>query len=317
MSKKVYIFSGESYMVNESLKKLKTGLGIEHPEFNITEFKTMPKAKELIEACSSVPFMSDLRLVAVSDCLVITSKGSTDEAKSIADFIPGIPETTALALLTYEPLDKRRSIYSQVKKYGEVKEFLPPGRKECIAFVRRKAKEYGADISAKAASELVAAAGCDYYALEGEAAKLAAYSGYSEITETHVRECASKSLEYSVFEIHGLLINRQAAKAKSLLEDILRSERPEGLVGLIARKIRDMYRMKAMADFGYSVSKAAAVLGCKSFAAEMILKESKRFSQQELRCALVSLADLDYGIKSGGKDAYFALPETIFKIYKL
>lgn len=317
MNKNAYIFSGESYMIKESLKWLKQTLGTQYPEINITEFKTMPKAQEIIEACAAVPFMSLKRLVIVADCTALTTKGSKDEAKMIADFIPGLPDTTVLALCTGEAPDKRRTLYSQIKKLGEIKEFLPPTRDECARFVQAKVNEQRASISAKAASALVSAAGCDYHILEGEVSKLAAYSGFGAITEEHVRECAAKSLEYNVFEIHTLLINRKTGRARELLEDILRSERPEGLVGLIARKIRDMYKIKSMAETGFTLTKAAQVMGLKSFIAEMILKESKRFTLQELREALSALADLDYGIKSGGRDAFLALPETIIKIYKL
>lgn len=317
MSKHLYIFAGESYIVRESLKELKKTLGIEYPEMNIAEYKTMPKAQEIIEACASVPFMSEKRLVAVTDCNILTTKGSADEARKLAAFLPRMPETTALALCTDEAPDRRRTLYTEIKKLGIIREFAQPVREDCVRFVQAQAKRYGAAVSPKAAADLVEASGCDYHILDGEVAKLAAYAGYGAITEAHVKECASKSLEYNVFEIHSLLINKQPVKAKELLNDILRSERPEGLIGLIARKIRDMYKIKSMAEAGYTAAKSAEVMDIKRFAAEMILKESKRFSLGELRGALKDLADLDYGIKSGEKDADIALNETVLKIYKM
>lgn len=317
MSKQIYIFTGESYMVRESLGGLKKTLNIAYPEINVTEYKTMPKAQEIIEACAVVPFMSEKRLVAVTDCTALTTKGSADEAKKLAAFLPRMPESTALVLCTNEAPDRRRTLYAEVKKLGTVREFASPAREDCIRFVQEQAKKHGAEISSKAAAGLVDASGCDYHILDGEAAKLAAYSGYGTISEAHVKECASKSLEYNVFEIHSLLVSKQASKAKQLLEDITRSERPEGLVGLIARKIRDMYKVKSMTEAGYTTSRAAEVLGFKRFAVEMIAKESKRFSVDDLRGALTDLADLDYGIKSGEKDAATALAETVMKIYKL
>jgi membrane protein DedA with SNARE-associated domain len=157
----------------------------------------------------------------------------------------------------------------------------------------------------------------EFAMFRSEAAKLAAYSGYGEITSRHVEECVSKSLEYNVFEIHGLLIKKQTGKAKQLLEDILKSERPEGLIGLIARKIRDMYKVKALLDRGDGPEEITSILKMKNFVAEMAIKECRQYTQQELRKALKVLADIDYGIKCGEKDASLALPEALFEIYKL
>lgn len=317
MSKNVYLFSGESYMINKSLSELKNLSDVQFAEINITEYKTMPKADDLIGACYAVPFMSEKRLVAVTDCTVLNSKGGADEQRKIADAIPKMPESTILVLCTTEAIDKRKALFIQIKKFGIIKEFSLPDRLNCIEFVAKKAKENGADISKKAAEELVAAVGCDYYSLENEIAKLAVYCGFKEITNKHIAECVSKSLEFNVFEIHGMLIKKQAENAKTLLEDILKVERPEGLIGLIARKIRDMYKVKTMIEAGYKPEKIAELLGMKSFAAEMAIKECRQFTQQELRGGLLKLADLDYGIKSGEKDASLALPEVIFEIYKL
>lgn len=315
--KNIYIFSGESYMIRRSLKGLRQSLGIEYPEMNISEYKAMPKADEIIEACATVPFMSPLRLVVIMDCTVLTSKGSAEEAKRIAGFMGRMPETTVLALCTEDAPDKRRTLYQEAKKRGEVIEFPEPRSGDCVSFAISTAKEQGASISSMAAADLATLSGSDYFTLENEIAKLAAFCGYREITPEDVKLCASKSLEYNVFELHSLLLKKQAGKARDLLDDILRYERPEGLIGLIARKMRDMYKARTMIDKGFSKGKIATALGISDYGAEMTISDCKSFSQEELRYGLEALADLDYSIKSGEGDADFALPLTFFSIYKL
>lgn len=317
MNKNVHIFTGEKYMITRSLKKLEASLGIEYPQMNITVFRTMPKTEDIIEACSSVPFMSPGRLVIIADCTVITSKGSADEAKKISAYLKRLPETTTLALCTEETPDKRRSLFQEIQKNGGVHEFAAPNTPTCIAFAAESAKDKGASISGKAAAELVSIVGCDYYALENETEKLAAFCGYGEIKEQDVRECASKSLDYNIFELHGFLLRGEAKKAQKLLEDILREERPEGVIGLVAKKFRDMFKARSMIDSGYSSAKIAAQLCVSAYSAEMTAKDSKNFSQRELMNALKALADLDYSMKSGEKDIEFALPETLLNIYGL
>lgn len=316
IEKNVYIFAGESYMMKQSLNQLKQSLDIQYPQLNITSYKSMPKADELIEACASVPFMENTRLVVLDDCTVLTAKGGAEEAKKIAAFIDRMPDTTVLALCSDGAPDKRRTLYKKVKKSGIIKEFVAPKSAQCIEFVIECVKKHGSTISRRTAGELVAVVGCDYYALDNETAKLAVYSGFKEIISAHIAACASRSLEYNVFEIHGLFVAKQAGKAQQLLDEILSSERPEALIGIFARKFRDMFKTKAMMEAGFGLDKIATLLSVRNFVAEILMRECKRFSLQELRYGLKALADLDYGIKCGEKDATIALPDVLIKIYK-
>ncbi len=316
MKKNIYIFSGDSFMVKKSVRELRKALDISNEELNVTDFKSMPKADELIAACAQVPFMSKYRLVIVSECSVLRAKGGAEQAKKIADNLEKIPDSTALVLCV-DSADKRRGLYKKAKKMGEVKEFAEPRQADCINFIIEQADSLGVKISRQTAAELVSVSGCDYYTLENELKKLAVYCKKEAVTSEHIKQCCSKTLEYNVFEIHGLFVNKQAQKAKLMLDDILKSERPEMLIGLFARKIRDMYKAKMMINAGYSLDKIAGTLHVKNFVAQILYKECKRFSVSQLRNGLLLLADLDYSIKSGEKDASLALPEALVRIYSL
>jgi DNA polymerase-3 subunit delta len=317
MKRNVYVFAGEGYMVRESLAQLKASLDIQMEELNVSVFSEMPTVDQLIEACAAVPFLSPMRLVAVRDCTALTAAGGKEDAKKIADYLDRLPDTTALALCVADAPDKRRTLYKRAGELGTVREFSTPSPADCAGFVAEQAARQGARIGRAAAQQLVGLVGCDYYALANEAAKLAVYSGGKEITAAHVNACVSRSLEYNVFEIHRLLVNRQSSEARAMLDDLLEDERPEMLIGLFARKMRDMYKVKTMLDAGFGQGAMASKLGMKPFAVQMLAKECARYTQEELRQALVRLADLDYGIKSGLCDASLALPETLARIYAL
>ena len=304
-------------MVRESVTKLKASLDIQMEELNVTIYNEMPDTQQLIEACAAVPFLSETRLVAVRDCALLTPSGSKEEAKRLADYIERLPDTTVLVLCTPDAPDKRKTLYKRAGEVGVVREFEAPNPSACAAFAAEQAKKHGARMNAAAAQQLVALAGCDYYALANEAAKLAVYSNFGEITAAHVTACVSKSLEYNVFEIHKYFVNRQAVQAKAMLDDLMGDERPEMLIGLFARKIRDMYKVKTMLDAGYGQGKIASLLNMKPYPVQMLAKECARFSQDELRAGLNLLAELDFGIKSGRCDAALAMPETLVRAYKL
>ncbi len=332
--KNLFLFSGDRYMVLKSLGELTASLDLPLPEINVTGFRTMPDADTLIEACAALPLMAEKRLVYVSDYTAMSGgkaekegadgeagdakkdKGSA-EANKLAAYLDRFPESTVLALGVDGAPDKRRTLYKRIAEKGVVRDFPSPSPAECAAFAVAQAKAQGTRISGTAAAQLVGVAGCDYYTIENEISKLAAYAGFGEITAEHIRQCASRTLDYNIFELHGLFIRREAAKAQALLADVLSEERPEGLIGLIARKFRDMFKVRSLMDQGRGPAQIAAVLNMKEYPAKMLAQECARFSREQLRAALKTLAELDYALKSGAKDALLALSAALFDIYGL
>jgi DNA polymerase-3 subunit delta len=314
--KQLYLFAGEHYMVMKALGELIASLDLPLPEINISGFKAMPEPDVLIEACAALPLMAERRLVYVSDYAAVTALGSAEETKKLAEYLPRLPETTVLALCCEGLPDKRRALYKRFAEAGAVREFPPPKPSECAAFAVEQAKKQGARMSGKTAAQLVALAGCDYYTIENEAAKLAVYVGAgNEITQEHVKECASRTLDYNIFELHSLLLRRDAAQAQQLLADVLDTERPEGLVGLIAKKFRDMYKVKSLLETGCGPGRIAETLKMKEYPVQMLTQECARFSRAQLKGALCALADLDFAVKSGEKDALIAMTQTLLTIY--
>jgi DNA polymerase-3 subunit delta len=304
-------------MVRRGVEALRRSLNMAYPELNETVYAQMPKTDELIAACASLPMMDEFRLVVVTECSLLGGKGGAEEAKKVAAYLDRLPDTTVLVLCSEALPDKRRALYKRVRELGQVSEFAAPKREECIRFSMDQAKSHGADLPKKAAETLVDIVGCDYYALDSETQKLAIYSEGKGITQNDVKACAARSLEYNVFEIHGLFVHKKSREARALLADVMESERPEMLIGLFARKLRDLYKVRAMLDAGYRSSSIASTLKMKPFIADIHVRECRRFSAQALRSALVLLADLDYAMKTGEADASLALPQALVKIYEL
>ena len=335
--KNLYLLAGERYMVLKSLGELIASLNLPLPEINVSGFRTMPEADALIEACAALPLMAEKRFVYVSDYTALGAGGSaedkkdgkTKEAKSskkdseagdvkkLAAYLERLPDTTVLALCCDGLPDKRRVLYKRFAEAGIVREFLPPKDAECAAFAVDQAKKQGARITLNTARQLVTFVGCDYYAIENEIQKLALYAGSGEILPDHVRQCAARTLDYNIFELHNMLIRRDAGGAQALLADVLDAERPEGLVGLFAKKFRDMFKVKSLIDRGCGPMQIAETLKMKEYPVQMLVSECARFTREQLKDALISLADLDYAIKSGEKDSLIAMTRTLMMIYAL
>ena len=256
----LFLFTGNGYMIDKNLSSLRKKLAIQMEELNVTVFKDMPSVDELIGVCCQVPFMSDKRLVVCKELSLLSPKSSKEEGKKLADFFEQLPDTTVLIMCFMGAPDKRRTLYKQIKKMGSVFDYPEPKADVCIKFAVDEAKRNGTVIKRPSAELLVNTVGCDYYAIENEIAKLAVFTGGKEIKQEHVKQCASKSLEYNVFEMHNLLVGKKANDAFSLLEEILFDGRPEALIGLIAYNLREMYKVRAMMDVSFSESRIAQTL---------------------------------------------------------
>ena len=315
--KNLYLYMGERYLVMKSVHRLIDSLALPLPEINVMGFKTMPAADTLIEACASLPLMAEKRLVYVTDYPSTSSDGDSADLKKLTAYLTQLPKTTVLVFACEGQPDKRRTLYKHIAKTGVVREFPLPNKKDCAAFAVEQAKEQGARLSVNTAMQLVVIVGCDYYTIENEVAKLAAYVGAGEIMPEHVRQCASPTLDYNIFELHNFFIKRDAKKAQALLADVLGTERPEGLIGLFAKKFRDMYKVRSLLDMGYGPVRIASILKMKEYPVQMLVSECAKFSREHLQSALGALANLDYAVKSGEKDALLAMMGTLFAIYKL
>lgn len=313
----LFLFSGNSFLIGENMKKLRNKLNIQQEELNVSVFKDMPDTQELIEVCSQVPFMSEQRLVIVKELSLLSAKASADEGKRLADYLAELPNTTILIMCYSGSPDKRRTLYKTIKKLGAVYDYPEPTQAECVSFAIEQAKQSGALLKRSAAEMLVSVAGCDYHTIANETAKLAVYTGGAEIKENHIKMCASKSLEYNVFEMHSLLVQTKSAEAFALLEEILSEGRPEALIGLIAYNLREMYKVRAMLDLNYSSGRIATVLKTRDFIVKRRISECRGFSSRDLRRGIELLSELDFNIKSGIKDAVLSVPLTLVKIYKL
>ena len=313
----LFLFTGNGYLIDKNLSSLRKKLDIQMEELNVAVFKDMPSVDELIGVCCQVPFMSDRRLVVCKELSLLSPKSSKEEGKKLADYLEQLPDTTVLIMCFMGAPDKRRTLYKQIKKMGSVFDYAEPKADACIKFAVDEAKRNDSTIKRPAAELLVNTVGCDYFAIENEIAKLTVFTGGKEIKQEHVKLCASKSLEYNVFEMHNLLVSKKASEAFSLLEDILFDGRPEALIGLIAYNLREMYKVRAMMDVSFSESRIAQTLKTRDFIVRRRIKECRNFSSEQLREGLSQLSELDFNIKSGRQDPVVALHDALVKIYKL
>jgi DNA polymerase-3 subunit delta len=163
------------------------------------------------------------------------------------------------------------------------------------------AKELGTSLEQDAAEELCDALNGELAAIRTELEKLSSYAGdRRRITRADVDLLIISARKYEVWDLADMLAARQPAQALEFLDSLLREgEAAPALLGALAwmyRKLLEAQELPANA----SAWQAAGRLKMRSEAAEMAMKQCRKFPKTQLTSGLAALYEADSRLKSGG-----------------
>jgi DNA polymerase-3 subunit delta len=281
---------------------------------------------EVIAACDILPFLGNRRMVIVEGLMgrlggrprgrrrraaradsgdAAVAASQSDDWDRLADYLPRLPPTTRLVLVETSALAAGHPLLKLAAEIPEtfVREFHPLEGGELEAWVRRRAKDKGAEITPGAAHLLVTYAGSGLRALDGELEKLAAHSAYARpIDDGDVRDLVGPDLETSVFDLVDALGERDRPRAMALLERMLADRANElYLLTMIVRQVRLILGMKDLMLAGNATpAEIGRLLGVRHhFVIQKLEKQARLFEMDELEAILRRTLEVDQGIKTG------------------
>jgi DNA polymerase-3 subunit delta len=165
------------------------------------------------------------------------------------------------------------------------------------------AAELGAKLEQGAAVELCDILNGELAAIRTELDKLAAYAGDRKIiTRADVDLLVISAQKYSVWELADMLAARQPAKALAFLDSLLREgEAPAQLLGALAWMYRKLLEAQEL-PAGAAGWQAASRLKMRTDAAELAVRQSRKFPKSQLTGGLAALYEADNRLKSGGSN---------------
>ena len=163
------------------------------------------------------------------------------------------------------------------------------------------AKELGATLEQDAAEELCDILNGELAAIRTELEKLSAYVGERrKITRADVDLLVISARKYEVWDLADMLAARQPAKALAFLDSLLREgEAPAQLLGALAWMYRKLLEAQELPT-GTVGWQAASRLKMRSDAAELAVRQSRKFPKTQLTTGLAALYEADSRLKSGG-----------------
>jgi len=294
----VYLVNGDDLLKRQKvMKRLKTKIaGGGDLSFNFDSFSAEnATAAAIIDACNTLPFMTEVRLVQVND----VDKLKKTDADALADYLKAPAETSVLALVS-DKLAQNSRLYKAVFAFGAkaVIDCLPQKRYQLVKTTRALAQEYGINITESGAQALIDLLGENTIALDSEVKKLAlSFSGINTVSEQDIRDLVARTAEVKPWELVDAFSARNLSQCISFLGK-MESTTPHALLAMCIARIRELICAKALSERGRA-GEIAGALRVPEWRVKNHAGWAQRYSAAELRCALISARDTERAMKSG------------------
>jgi DNA polymerase III delta subunit len=255
----------------------------------------------IARAAQTLPLMTASRLVAVRRAQEIK------DSPGLREYLARPNPTTCLLLLLDDPRDWRER-----QKRHWLKEAVPaaavvtlPTRSggNLVDWLRQRAAAEGLDVSREAAATLVAWVGDDTAALLGEARKAALSGGPGQRTvgEKDVEAVVGEQRIAHMFDLARAIDERRTADALRMLEGLMTSEAPMGLIWQFVAELRITWMVGVLAHDGQPEGRIAGTVHRPIDVVRRKMTAAATSSSRALAAKLQRCYDVERRLKSGGE----------------
>ena len=302
-----YLVVGEDKMKQQAvLKRLRArldgegALDFNHDVFN-AETAEAGVGGLVAQACNTVPFASSFRLVEVLNAEKLPKADSEAVVAYLAD-----PNPTTILCVVAEKLAKNTRLYKALAAVGKqaVIDCTPRARRELPRTVRQMAVGHGVAFTDRSANRLIELVGEDTVLLDAEIRKIAvAHVGNQPVSEAEVDALVVRTAVVKPYLMVDALCERNLAKVLSIRKQL--DATPYQLLPQCVRRLRELVCAKSLAARGQAAG-LGKELGYPDWRVKNHVSWARRFSNAELRAALLGARDTEQAMKSG------ADPESAF-----
>jgi DNA polymerase III subunit delta len=292
------IVGGDRPKIARALHRLRARIGEDSVELLTARENS---GEEAVAACNALGlFGGGGRLVIVDE----VERWKAPDVAAVTAYIGAPAPDTVLALTgavkADSPLGKAVGKGGQVLVFDVSKRALP-------SWVADQLARAGAEADPDACRALLDLVGDDVEALANEIDKLALWAGGDRITIREIETLVAARSEPAIFELTDAWGRRDVgavlAACESLLDRSERARRDElaRITGALGAHVTRVRACQALAAEGVRPRDAASRLKVHPFVAQKAFAQAAAFSVEELRDAIVRLAELDHAVKGGSR----------------
>ncbi|MGN1313428.1 MAG: DNA polymerase III subunit delta [Lachnospiraceae bacterium] len=295
--RQIYLLYGEeAYLRKQYRDRLRQALVEEGDTMNIHCFEGKDTSvSEVIDLAETLPFFATRRVIVVENSGWLSKGG-----EALADYLPGLAETTFLILVEAQ-VDKRTRLYKEIKKLGRITEFVPQNEETLKRWILGMIKKDNKQITGAALQHLMNKIGTEMEQIKNEMEKLLCYTlKKDEITIEDIEAVCTKRIQNQIFDLVEAIGKKEQKRALGLYEDLLTlKEPPMRILALIGRQFNYLLQIKELKRKGYSQAVMATKTGLHSFVVGKYERQASQFKAEELRRALEACVEADEAVKQG------------------
>lgn len=297
--KNLYLFFGEdAFSVLEKSTLWKKKFIEKYGDLNvITLLGEEMSAADLQTALESYPFLSEKKLILVTDFL---RDGSEDDLKEVVDLIENVPDFAVLVFVESAKPDARKALYKKLTKIGQIEEFKAKTGATLNRWISEKAQRLGLVLSPSDTEYLGDIGGGNLWQINNELQKLKLFAGDKPVNREIIDQVVSKNLTSSIFKLTDYLGAKRLRDAMDSLGILVESgEEIVGMFYMLVRHFRLMAQVKSLLDRGERPGDIAKIMKEHPFVVSKLVGQAAGFSAETLRRIYSELLEIDSGFKTG------------------
>jgi len=298
--KPVYLITGgDRPKIQRALRRLRDRIGED-----ATELLSAHEASgdDAVAACNSLGLLGGGgRLVIVED----VDRWKAADTKAVAAYLASPAPDTVLALVAAE-MKKDSALAKACAKAGDLLVYDVVKRR-LSDWVTRQFADRSVSVDPEAARLLIEVVGEDVEELASEVDKIATWSGGEPVGTAEIELLAAGCAEIPGYELTDAWGRRDLAGTLAACQTLLeRSGDPVArtvpmLIGMLVAHVGRVRDCQTYADEGLTAREAASRLKRHPFYVEKLFAQARNYGPDELRAAVVRLAELDHSVKGGSR----------------
>ena len=309
----IYLFiSNQKIERKASINKLIKDLLGEVDDFNFQKFdgEDVDSIEDFVLSAMSLPFGSDKKVVLIESPFFFNVSDNKFPSERVKEMLTSLfsEDTDGVDIIISIDSDKYNGNANEVTKLivNKAKISDETSKGDIVDQIIKRVEKRGCKIERNAAKELANRLKGDLNALVQETNKLMLYTDHIKLLD--VEKLVSKPLEDNVYLISNALAKGDNMLAFDVYQDLKSNNvEPVTIISMLGREFRLLNDVKYLLNEGKTREDIMNTFKLKEFRAKMLISNSTRFTREDLNKILSDLHDLDYKIKSGQIDRFYAL----------
>ena len=276
--------------------------------------------QDAVDECQYVALGYEKKVVSLENCYFLLKPKPRNKIDGdqlfdeLYNYISsgGLEETLLILSVTSSSLDEKNQIVKALKEKAKVVEITDPDEKGWNEYVKAYVAKKGITIDRDAIIELANRTNGDVGLFINSVKVLTLYTDHIHYKDVCLM--VSRPLEENTFQIFNLLLDGNNAEAIRLLKDLkVNGVEPVTLIGQLANQFRLLNEISYLYKKRIPVDDIAKELKIKPGRVYILSKLVYRISESTIHQTLDDLYNLDFEIKSGQVDRYYAFEMFLLK----